>query len=133
MEWALMPYRRYFDFSGRSRRKEYWLFAAFIFVVEVVLQALFISGGNPFTGVSPLFWLVLVLLCLFVLASFIPSLAVSVRRLHDQDRSGWFLLLLLIPFLGGLIILAMMCLPGTHGPNRFGADPLGPDAGAVFS
>ena len=63
------------------------------------------------------------LLGVLMLASFIPGLAVTVRRFHDQDRSGWFVLLSLIPIVGGLIMLVFMLLPGTAGQNRFGADP----------
>jgi uncharacterized membrane protein YhaH (DUF805 family) len=67
-----------------------------------------------------------------MLALLVPSIAVGVRRFHDQDKSGWFLLLALIPVVGGLIVLVFMCLPGTSGPNRFGPDPLGTDP-SVFS
>jgi uncharacterized membrane protein YhaH (DUF805 family) len=65
----------------------------------------------------------LMLLGLFGLALFIPSIAVQVRRFHDQDRTGWLILLGLIPYVGGLIVLVFMCLPGTRGTNRFGPDP----------
>ncbi|MCH7629961.1 MAG: DUF805 domain-containing protein, partial [Proteobacteria bacterium] len=63
----------------------------------------------------------------------VPSLAVSVRRLHDQDRSGWMLLLMLIPFLGWFALLVLMCLEGTRGPNRFGADPKNPAQADIFA
>jgi len=65
----------------------------------------------------------IVLLILLYLALFIPWLAVQVRRFHDQDMSGWFVLLQFIPYVGGLIMLVFMCIDGTPGPNRFGADP----------
>jgi len=128
MEWMLLPYRRYFEFRGRSRRKEYWLFVLFQLLVSLVIAALF---GNPgyervgmFLGVSStLSTTGAILQNLFALASFIPSLAVAVRRLHDQDRSGWLLLLVLIPFLGWFALIVLMCLDGTRGPNRFGPDP----------
>lgn len=100
-----MPYRRYAEFTGRSRRREYWSFALFYALVIVVLNALF--GTNDYTVargafvygsrlVGPGNWLASV----FWLVSVVPALAVSVRRLHDQDRSGWLLLLGLIPLLG---------------------------------
>jgi uncharacterized membrane protein YhaH (DUF805 family) len=57
-------------------------------------------------------------------ATFIPQLAVSVRRLHDTDRSGWWLLLFFIPFGGGVVLIVWFCFPGTHSYNRFGANPL---------
>ena len=136
MDWALLPLRRYADFSGRSRRKEYWFFFLFVMVASLVLTALSVMLGGlaangageeaalPFTGMG------LLLFGLFFLAILIPSIAVQVRRFHDQDRSGWFVLLNLIPYLGGLIVLVFMCLEGTRGPNRFGADPKAGDAAA---
>ena len=140
MEWMLMPYRRYADFSGRSRRKEYWMFALFQFIVAMVLVAVMFAGGfgsvNEMTGQAEpgtLFYIGIGLLVIFGLGSFIPSLAVSVRRFHDQDKSGWFLLLQLIPYIGGIIVLVFMCLDGTRGPNRFGPDPKDPTRADVFS
>ena len=73
------------------------------------------------------------LLAIFVLASIIPAIAVQVRRFHDQDRSGWFVLLNFIPYLGSLIVLVFMCLEGTKGPNRFGPDPKDPTSAQVFA
>jgi uncharacterized membrane protein YhaH (DUF805 family) len=131
MEWMILPYRRYFEFGGRSRRREYWMFVLFTVLVNAVLEAVFgtrTSGYGP-TGAS--FAVTMqgglgeVISGLFALASLIPGLAVSVRRLHDQDRSGLLLLLALIPFLGWFALLVLMCLEGTRGPNRFGADPKG--------
>ncbi len=126
MEWALLPLKRYADFSGRSRRKEYWLFALLVFAVTFALALLIgvfdhrsmMADGNPFMAGSAF-----ALIGLFVLAIIIPSIAVQVRRFHDQDKSGWFVLLNLIPYIGGLIVLVFMCLEGTRGPNRFGEDP----------
>lgn len=140
MEWMLMPYRRYADFSGRSQRKEYWMFALFQFIVAMVLVAVMFAGGfgsvNEMTGQAEpgaLFYIGIGLLVIFGLGSIIPSLAVGVRRFHDQDKSGWFLLLQLIPYVGGLIVLVFMCLDGTRGPNRFGPDPKDPTSADVFS
>ena len=134
MEYMLMPLKRYADFSGRSRRKEYWLFVLAVTVVFVVLGMLFgglgalaaagadgdaamNSGamGGSLVGFG--------LLMLLGLAVLVPSIAVQVRRFHDQDRSGWMVLINLIPYLGGLVVLVFMCLPGTVGPNRYGPDP----------
>ncbi|MES2494293.1 MAG: DUF805 domain-containing protein [Pseudomonadota bacterium] len=131
MEWMFLPYRRYFEFSGRSRRKEYWLFVLFQVLVLLVIAAIF---GSPnyqqmgmFFGVSSSLSITGgILQNLFALASFIPSLAVAVRRLHDQDRTGWLLLLVFIPILGWFALLVLMCLEGTRGPNRFGPDPKNP-------
>lgn len=140
MEWMLMPYRRYADFSGRSRRKEYWMFILFTAIVYAVLATLLFAGGfrmsaatgEPSSGM--LVWVAGGLFLLFVLVSFIPALAASVRRLHDQDKSGWFLLLQFIPYVGGIIIIVLMCIDGTKGENRFGPDPKGAqNLGDVFA
>jgi uncharacterized membrane protein YhaH (DUF805 family) len=79
------------------------------------------------------FWLGIVILGVFFLGTFIPSLAVQVRRFHDQDKSGWFILLNFVPYVGGLIVFVFMCLEGTRGPNRFGADPKDPNSAEVFA
>jgi uncharacterized membrane protein YhaH (DUF805 family) len=78
--------------------------------------------------------LMIALFGLYALAIFIPSLAVQVRRFHDQDKSGWFVLLGFIPYVGGLIVLVFMCLDGTKGKNRFGEDPkMSDNVGDVFN
>jgi uncharacterized membrane protein YhaH (DUF805 family) len=141
MEWMLMPYRRYADFSGRSRRKEYWMFVLFTTLVMLAGGALIAMGGvfdlDPATGApqfNALAWIGFAIIGIFGLASFIPTLAVVVRRLHDQDKSGWFILLQFIPYVGGIIIFVLMCLDGTRGENRFGPDPKGvQNLGDVFA
>ena len=121
MELAFVPYKKYFDFSGRARRKEYFLFN--IFAVIILVISFFIDiligtydeelGWGLFSGIYLIFF-------------FIPALAVSIRRLHDWDKSGWFLLLNLIPFVGQLIVFVFMCIPGNVGANRFGPGPKAP-------
>jgi len=142
MEWMLMPYRRYADFKGRSRRKEYWMFVLFTIIVGVVLGGITMAGlplssmSDPAlaetASIGPLGYLGMILLGLFWLASIIPSFAVTVRRFHDQDKTGWFVLMSFIPYIGGLIILVFMLLKGTEGPNRYGPDPKDPHAAGVF-
>ena len=140
MEWMLMPLRRYAEFGGRSRRKEYWMWVLFYIVVVIVttyLDILLGLGGSATgtqSGASVGFnvnfgWLTI----LFMLAVLLPNLAVSVRRLHDLDKSGWWLLIGLIPLFGGLYLLFLFTQPGTVGPNRFGADPKGAGDGQVFA
>lgn len=140
MEWMLMPLRRYVDFSGRSRRKEYWMFILGQIIVFAILAVIFFmtspsgvtgAGGLPAGG--GLSMLVFALGALFVLAIFIPTLAVQVRRFHDQDKSGWFILLQFIPYAGGIIMLVFMCIEGTRGPNRFGSDPVAEHLGDTFA
>ena len=119
MEWMLMPLRRYADFSGRSRRKEYWMFLlglVIVFVVLSMVEGLLGLGGLVGGVYGPL-------TLLLALAIFIPALAVQVRRFHDQGRTGWLVLLNLIPFIGGLIVLVFMVLDGKRGPNQYGPDP----------
>jgi len=121
-----LPFMRYADFSGRSRRKEYWMFV--LFNVLVVMVLLIVSGilglltGEEDIGVGA----VVALLVVYSLATIVPSLAVKVRRLHDQNKSGWFVLLTLVPF-GGIVLLIFMVIEGTPGPNRFGPDPKAAD------
>ena len=138
MEWMLLPYRRYFDFAGRSRRKEYWMFALFQVLVSILIGVFLgrttTSGYGGYLGFSTSFaGPGAVVQNLFALASFIPNLAVSVRRLHDQDRSGWLLLLILIPIVGWFALFVFMCLEGTQGRNRFGDDPKNPQDLDTFS
>lgn len=138
MEWMLMPLKRYADFSGRSRRKEYWMFALLQFIVIFAIAIIGgvlgafspdASGGMSFGG-----GLMFGLFGLYALAIIVPSIAVQVRRFHDQDKSGWFVLLGFIPYIGGLIVLVFMCLDGTRGKNRFGDDPkMSDNVGDVFS
>ena len=140
MEWMLMPLRRYAEFSGRSRRKEYWMWLLFVVIVAVITTWLDIAlglggsaagtaqGGSASFNVN--FGLITIL---FMLAILVPNLAVGIRRLHDLDKSGWMILIGLIPFLGGLYLLFLFTQPGTVGPNRFGADPKGPDDAKVFA
>lgn len=111
---------KYATFSGRAQRSEYWWFALFTFVAGVILAFIdgivfgMAAGGQPVSILSGL----------FSLAMLLPGIAVAVRRLHDIDRTGWWLLLFLIPVLGFLVLLYFFIQRGTAGTNRFGADPL---------
>lgn len=129
LDWMTLPLKRYVDFSGRSRRKEYWMFVLGVFIAAVILGIIEgIAGLSGMVGgvYGPL-------TTLFLLGILIPSIAVQIRRFHDQDKSGWFVLLALIPFLGGIVVLVFMCLEGTKGPNRFGPDPKDPANAEVFA
>ena len=119
MGWATLPLKKYAEFTGRSRRKEYWMFVLLtigIYVLASILDR--IAGMNGLiAGVyGPITTVV-------ELGLLVPSIAVSIRRLHDTDRSGWWLLIGLVPIVGGIVLLVFMVLEGTHGANRFGADP----------
>lgn len=124
MEWMVMPLKRYADFEGRSRRKEYWMFTLLTLIIYVVVGLLFVAAGSIDDNFSSPFSIILLILAaVIVLALVVPSVAVAVRRFHDQDKSGWFYLLSFVPYAGSIILLVFMCLEGTRGPNRFGADP----------
>ena len=121
MEWATLPLKRYAEFTGRSRRKEYWMFVLLsigIYIVASILDRIAGMNGMIAGTYGPITALV-------ALGLLVPSLAVSIRRLHDSDRSGWWLLLGLVPMVGEIIVLVFMVLEGTRGANRFGADPKG--------
>lgn len=123
MEWMLMPLKRYADFNGRSRRKEYWMFFLFTVILYLIIAMIAaLMGGFSGSSGQPS-GLALGLFGVVVLGLLIPSLAVQVRRFHDQDKSGWFVLLNFIPYIGGIVVLVFMFLEGTRGPNRFGPDP----------
>lgn len=123
MDYLLMPLKRYADFSGRSRRREYWTWTLFVLVAEILLYGLLFgaatrSDGEMDAATGALF----TALMIFLLAIFVPTFAVCVRRLHDQERSGLYVLVVLVPLAGLLALLVLMALPGTPGPNRYGPD-----------
>jgi uncharacterized membrane protein YhaH (DUF805 family) len=112
MEWYVTVLKKYAQFTGRARRKEYWMFTLISMIVGFALGIADAVLGLPS-----------VLSLLYAFAVLVPSVAVSVRRLHDTDRSGWMLLLALIPLVGAIIILVFAAQDGTPGDNRFGPNP----------
>jgi uncharacterized membrane protein YhaH (DUF805 family) len=119
MYWYLEVMRKYAVFSGRARRKEYWMFQLVNFVILLVLFACFVTKPSP----SLISFLVLAMVG-YVLATLVPGLAVSVRRLHDINFTGWWLLIGFIP-MGGLVLLVFHLLDSTPGPNQYGPNPKG--------
>ena len=118
MEWYLMVWKKFAVFSGRSRRKEYWMFFLFNTLIEFALCILALllmkSGiGSILYGVC----------ALYMVDCIIPAVAVSVRRLHDTGKSGWLFLLVLIPIVGPIILLVFFVLEGNSGVNQYGPDP----------
>ncbi len=117
---------RFADFQGRSDRREYWVFSLAQFVlflgIGLLLGAIGAVSGADVTEGSLLNGLASVLLGLLSLLLFMPTLAVTIRRLHDGDRTGWFILLGLIPF-GIFLLIILLALPGDEGSNRFGPPP----------
>ena len=114
----LEPYKKYVDFSGRARRKEYWLFILFYCVVAFILVILDMELGltNSESGYG-------VLSGLFGFGSLIPYLAVSVRRLHDINRTGWWLLIWIVPVIGVILLIVWNCFDSDAADNRFGENP----------
>ncbi|WP_342591901.1 DUF805 domain-containing protein [Jiella sonneratiae] len=145
MAILLQPYQRYFQFSGRARRKEYWLYMLLFYVAMFVLAFVdsaiglggetqtavdttngFSASANAEGGILTGIWAIL---------NIVPLLSCAVRRLHDTDRTGWWVFITIIPLIGSIWFLVLMCLDGTPGRNRFGPDPkdrLGRSAEAVF-
>ncbi|MEP3207621.1 MAG: DUF805 domain-containing protein [Maribacter sp.] len=123
MKWYLKVLKQYADFNGRARRQEYWMFALFNIVIIIALA--FLSGmlGSA-TNSEDLMSLPVLLYYLVII---IPSIAVAVRRLHDQNKSGWYYLVTFIPFIGGIWLLVLMCTEGDSGPNQYGPDPKNPN------
>ena len=118
MDWYLAVLKKYAQFSGRARRKEYWYFTLFNVIFSVVLS--FVDGltgtWNPESGVG-------LLSGIYSLAVLIPAIAVGVRRLHDTGRSAWWVLILLIPLIGVIIFLVFMVLESQEGENQYGPSP----------
>jgi uncharacterized membrane protein YhaH (DUF805 family) len=150
VDWAKRPLQKYADFGGRAPRAEYWWYVLAVIIVTIV--ASIIEGV---LGLDAMFATYGPLTLLLMLALIVPGIAVAVRRLHDTDRSGWWVLLPLIPYamamvlagpamasgsmtglgtagifsilgmIGGIVLLVFMILPGTAGDNRYGPDPYG--------
>lgn len=117
MDYYLGCWQKFATFQGRARRREYWFFILFNAIISIALAITDISLGGDSMGL---------LSGLYSLLIFLPSLAVTVRRLHDIDRSGWWLLLYVVPVVGVLVILVFTVLDGTQGNNEFGPDPKAP-------
>lgn len=167
MEWMFMPLRRYAEFSGRSRRMEYWMWIVFQFLLGIVWfillfavggAAILAAGDDPTAAIAAggAILVVYLFILLVSLALIIPHIAVTVRRLHDTNRTGWWILApfggYIIAFLGvglessivsliGLLaifgasitLLVFYFLDGTSGPNRYGEDPKGRGTAETFA
>jgi uncharacterized membrane protein YhaH (DUF805 family) len=139
MEEMLKPLKHFADVTGRARRREFWSWFLFVWVMLLVLMYLDTVlglGGTATsyrTGNSMGFSMTGGLLTLiFALATLIPSVTVSVRRLHDVGKSGWFLLFIVVLLFGWIYLLYLYVQPGMTGPNEYGPDPK-VDTGKVFT
>ncbi|GJM63609.1 DUF805 domain-containing protein [Persicobacter diffluens] len=117
MEWYLKVLKQYFDFSGRARRKEFWMFALINSAVLILLGAF--SAASEVLGGA--------LYALYALGVFIPNLAVTVRRLHDVNKSGWWYFVIIVPLVGVFWLIYLLASEGDTGPNQYGADPKNPE------
>jgi len=116
--WFVFALRRYAVFSGRSGRREFWMFQVVVVMLSIIFWTSF-TGLFAGTATLPIF----AVACLALIALTIPQLALQVRRFHDQNKSGWFALLNLVPYFGPFIVLLFMLIGGTHGENQYGPDP----------
>lgn len=118
MNWYLKCWQQYADFSGRARRKEYWMFTLFNTIIAFVISFVlgFIGGLTGLLGLTYLSYI-------YSLAVFIPSLAVCVRRLHDVGKSGWMYLIILIPIVGWIWLIVLFCTDSQPGSNQWGNNP----------
>ena len=105
-------FSNYVNFFGRACRSEYWFWILFTIIAQIATGIIDAVIGMDVTT------------ALFGLATFLPSLAVGIRRLHDIDRTGWWIFIWFIPIVGWIILIIWYCTKGTDGPNRFGPDPL---------
>jgi uncharacterized membrane protein YhaH (DUF805 family) len=130
MDAVKAVYGKYVTFSGRSRRSEYWWWVLYMIITGIVVGIIEYSlglgtgtvssgsgelaatyNGGPLSG-------------LWSLLNLLPGIGVAIRRLHDTDRSGWWLLIALVPLIGAILLIVWFATKGTTGPNRFGDDPI---------
>jgi uncharacterized membrane protein YhaH (DUF805 family) len=115
-------FSKYATFEGRARRSEYWWFVLFNLIVSIILGAAF--GGGHGMGEGGMMMGGNLVSTLWSLATLLPAIAVGARRLHDIDRTGWWLLISFIPLIGWIVLIVFFASRGSAGPNRFGNDPL---------
>ena len=120
MNWYIGVLKKYAVFKGRAQRAEYWFFVLFNVIFAIVFTVIDGALGmlDPATGFGALSGL-------YSLAVLIPSIAVTIRRLHDTSRAGWWLLIIFVPLIGGIVLLVFMCLDSTPGDNDYGPNPKG--------
>ncbi|KMM63189.1 membrane protein [Bacillus glycinifermentans] len=137
MKWYWKGLKNYANFEGRARRKEYWMFHLFngiisflLLILSLIIVGLFIAellGEGSYQAGYVVGYggglLAYILILIYQLAVFVPSLAVNVRRLHDIGKSGWWILIGLIPFAGAIILLIFYCQDSETTDNQYGPNP----------
>ena len=120
MNWFLKAFKQYAVFSGRARRKEYWMFVLFAFIIQILAAVLDnlldITFPGPYMFYGPIY-------IIAGLVMILPNLAVTIRRLHDTGKSGWFIFISLIPFIGSIWLLVLMFTNSQPGENSYGPNP----------
>lgn len=116
MQWYTDVIKKYVVFSGRARRKEYWMFVLFNVIISIILSIIDSIAKTRSGGVG-------ILGAIYSLAVLLPSLGVTVRRLHDTNKSGWWILIGIIPLIGAIILIVFTATEGTPGDNQYGPDP----------
>ncbi|MEM9302795.1 MAG: DUF805 domain-containing protein [Pseudomonadota bacterium] len=119
MNWYVDVLKKYVAFGGRARRKEYWMFMLINALIVLALGMVDRTLGTWDAALS-----LGAVSGLYSLAVFLPSLGVTIRRLHDSDKTGWWFLAVFVPIIGALILLIFMVTPGTKGSNKYGPDPI---------
>ena len=132
MKWYFKAFRQYADFGGRASRKEYWIFTLCNFIVSIIVllpgMLILNYSGNPelvtayghayySIGIDPVYGV-------FLLLTLIPTLAIVVRRLHDISKNGWMILIIFVPFIGGIWLLILLLAKGKPGENEYGPAPM---------
>ena len=113
MKYYISVLKNYFTFSGRSSRKEYWMFILINVVISIIIGIVGSIVGDKYSIISVLYILVMI----------IPTLAVDVRRLHDTGKSAWWLLINFVPFIGSIWFIVLMVLDSNLGENKYGKNP----------
>src|ERR1700675_2863896 len=118
MNWYLGALKKYAEFAGRARRREYWFFVLFNLIISAVLSIIdmFVGTYSASAGIG-------VLAGIYTLAVLLPGIGVSIPRLHDTGRSGWWLLIVLVPLVGAIVLLVFMLLDSQPGTNAYGPNP----------
>lgn len=112
MQWFILAMKNFRNFSGRARRKEYWMFFLFYMILAMVFSFVDIVLGLP-----------AIFLNIFIIVMLVPTIAICVRRLHDTGRSGWWYLINFVPVIGFIVWLVFTVQAGETQDNRFGPDP----------
>jgi uncharacterized membrane protein YhaH (DUF805 family) len=116
MNWYLKVFENFANFTGRARRKEYWMFTLFHILILLALILTFAATESS---------IFMIIYYIYILIALVPTLAVAVRRLHDIGKSGWFYLLVFIPLVGPILMLVWFCTDSEHGKNQWGDNPKG--------